>query len=225
MKNTREEAYRGSGRSGPVFLAVLAICLALCVSLVMMNYSHGKDERNCRALWVRQNGRMLDFLRDMTTPSTGVFHLCDDPECSVTFRQYIVDVSRKTPRHWTSMPMHVPRKDGKWDPANRSMREIQTLLSDAKRGDLLLVPVSRANVGHIRVPVFSQASRLFPSVVPPALRQRLRCIYSEYEQYAHKSIPPGTKAYLVNSGKRQLLASLRQSGLQFGFGWNIYQVQ
>ena len=212
-------------KRGILHIVALGLCGLFCVAFIVKNYRHGIDERHSRAQWTRQNGEMLDFVRDHVVPGAGVFQLVDDPECSITFRTYITGTRGKELRHWTSMPMNVPRIDGKWDPANRSIPEMKKLLSEAKRGDMLLVPVTRANVSYIRMPLFSQASRLLPHIVSEDVQKRLTCIYSKYEQYQHKSIPPQVRAYLAGSGKDDILASLRKTGMQLGFGWQIYQFQ
>jgi hypothetical protein len=205
-------------------LSVVAVG-GLLFAFIAKNYHHGNDELRSRTLWARQNGRMLDFVRDHAPKGCRVYQFCDDPECSISVARYIEELYKVEIRDWFSLPIHVPRIDGKWDPTNRPIQEIHSLFSKAQRGDLLLVPVTRANVSYIRMPLFSQASQLFPRIVPPGLQKRLRCIYSEYEQFKHMSIPPQVEAYLVNSNRRDVLSSLRASGMQLGFGWQVYQVQ
>jgi len=189
--------------------------------------TQGRDELASRALWVRQNGRMQERLAELVGNSgaIGVYQLCDDPECSVTLKKYVVEVLGKSPRAWFSMPMHVPRKDGKWDPANRSPAEMQALLGAAKSGDLLVVPVNRSNVQYNRMPIFRYAAQLFPGVVPGEIQRRLHCIYSDYEQFAHPSIPLHLEKYLLSNNRQDILSSLQKSGMQLGFGWQIYQVR
>ncbi len=211
-------------KRGLLFFAAACVCAVLSVLFMVKNYHHGGDELYSRALWVRQNGKMLDFVRDHFEPGAQVFQFVDDPECSDTFRYYIADVCRRECAGWFSMPVHVVRKGG-YKALMRPPAEMGALLSKAQRGDLLLVPVTRANVSYIRMPLFSQASQLFPRIVPPGLQKRLRCIYSEYEQYKHASIPPQVESYLATNGRADVLTSLRQSGMQLGFGWQVYQVQ
>lgn len=211
-------------KRGLLFIGVACGCAVVLVLFVVKNYHHGGDELHSRALWSRQNGKMLDFVRDHVAPGAKVFQFNDDPECAVTFRTYINGVCDKG-ADWHSLPMNVPRVGGKWDPANRSVGEIHQLFSKVQPGDMLLVPVTRANVSYIRMPLYTQASQLFPKIVPPALQKRLRRIYSEYELFKHTSIPPHIESYLVTNKRADVLKSLRTSGMQLGFGWQVYQVQ
>lgn len=211
-------------KRGIHFLLAAVVCGFLVVLFLAKNYGHGNDERLSRALWARQNGKMLDFVRDHMPSGARVYQLVDDPECSDTFRFYIADVCRKECRGWVSMPIHVTREGG-YKVHSRTPAEMRSLLQQARSGDMLLVPVTRANVSYIRMPLFNRASGLFPGIVPPALQQRLRCIYSEYEQFKHASIPPHVESYLVANKRIDVLGSLRTSGLQLGFGWQVYQVQ
>jgi len=211
-------------KRGLIYYTAAAIYAVLLVPFVTTNYRHGNAERRARALWTRQNGKMLEFVQARAAKCSHVYQFCDDPESSESLGRYVMKVRRRDVGDWISLPVLISRTP-KWHVVVRPVSEIHGLFDQAVAGDLVLVPVVRANVSYVRMPLYSRASQGFPQMVPQSVQTRLQCIYSEYEESKHKSIPPQVESYLKLNGRTDLLTSLKASGMQMGFGWQVYRVR
>jgi len=200
---------------------VLAAMLGLAGVYAKQNWSRARDEMRTRSIWIIQNGRMQSFLGELPYTPKRVFQINDDGECSVTVSRFMRGVCGKDVEEWVSMPFYLG--PGGWTkPGWRSIEEMQALLSKAETGDILLVPVCRANVRYNRMPVFAQASSLFPRVVPEPVQKRLRRLFYSFDQFRHMSVPLNIEAGLLQQGKADLLAQVRREGLIFGLGWAVF---
>jgi len=207
-------------------MAAILLCglVLLTIHYGFINYGYARDEVRSRSLWIRENGKMQEFLRTLPQFPRRVYQFSDDDETSSTILQYLGKVSGCEIGKWYSLPRHVRWTHGR-ESRYRSQAEIEGLFAEAETGDIVLVPVNRANVWYNRMPMFRHASSLFPKLVPVSLQRRLRPIYQSYDQYRHRSIPLGIEASLVKQGRTDLLDGLRRTGMQLGFGWNIYRVE
>jgi len=210
--------------SRPAAFLVLAVMLVLTGIYVKQNWSRSRDEARCRAIWITQNGRMQSFIGALPYTPKRVYQINDDGECSLTVSRFMRGVCRKDVEEWVSMPFYLG--PGGWKkPGWRSIEEMQGILAKAEKGDILLVPVSRANVRYNRMPVFAQASQLFPRVVPEPVQKRLKRLFYSFDQCRHMSVPLNIEASLLQQGRADLLAQVQREGLIFGLGWAVFRFE
>ncbi len=217
----------GDARRGIVLrclcAALLATSLAALVFYMVTNWWHGRDERNCRALWAIENSKMQNFLLTIASKDISVYQFCDDHECSVTVQVFVELTHRKPVKRWVTLPLHVLRNPTR--PVMRKMAEMQKIIAGVTSGDILIIPVSRTNVRYVRMPSFEYASQVPQHLISPAVAKRLERVYTSSIHYTHRSIPPHVAETLEKKDRMDLLKSLRKTGLNYEFGWHVYRVK
>ncbi len=206
-----------------VGFAALFVSVLFIVLFLFINYGPAHDEAECRRIWICENGKMQEFVAEHVSSDVSVYLLCDDYESAVTVRRYVEWVKEKEPHDWISMPAYWKSID-KFD-RHLSGGEMQKMLAQIETGDLLIVPLSRANVGYNRMPAYGNASRLFPNIVPQAVRGRLEQIYQSFQKFDHKTVPPMVVNHLKKNARTDILEKLKETGMTFGFGWAVYRVK